>query len=74
MPYPKRKSKESYGSGKRKRLKQLQLARVAKTIADKSGASVTSGPSTSMSAPKSETMVDAVPMFRVAVAIPTAVI
>lgn len=42
---------------------QLQLARDAKRIADESGASATSGPSTSMSAPESEmeTMVDAVP-------------
>ena len=63
MPYQKRKSKESYGSGKGKRLRQLQLARDAKRIADESGASATAGPSTSMSAPEFETMhmVDAVP-------------
>jgi len=61
MPYQKRKSKESYGSGKGKRLRQLRLARDAKRIADESGASATSGPSTSMPAPESETMVDAAP-------------
>ena len=66
MPYQKRKSKESYGLGRRKRLKQLQLARDAKRIAEESGASATSGPSTSMTtmpAPEWETMdiVDAGP-------------
>ena len=63
MPYQKRKSKESYGSGKGKRLRQLQLACDAKRIADESGASVTAGPSTLISAPESETMVDAGPDF-----------
>lgn len=66
MPYQKRKSKESYGLGRRKRLKQLQLARDSKRIAEESGASATSGPSTSMTtmpAQESETMdiVDAGP-------------
>lgn len=39
MPYQKRKSRESYGLSKPKRLKQLQLARDAKRVADESAAS-----------------------------------
>ncbi|KAK2159891.1 hypothetical protein NP493_1684g00004 [Ridgeia piscesae] len=44
----KRKSKEPYGVGRRKRLKQLQFASDAKRIGDENGASATSGPATSM--------------------------
>lgn len=50
MPLRKRKTKEGYGVGKQKRLKQLQLARELKRSVDESTTSTAT-----MSAPDAET-------------------